>query len=117
MFPPPGQLQAFISQYFDPAGSDLVAFTPPDFTPVPPGFLPTLPSSVANGSWRNWSLTVHQIWPQLSRTEAANVSQQPEQHSLLALPQPFVIAGDRFREQYYWDSYWIIRWVQTGMQL
>ena len=32
----------------------------------------------------------------------------PEQHTLLPLPNPFVIPGDRFREVYYWDSYWII---------
>ena len=37
------------------------------------------------------------------------MSQQPDQHSLLPLPDNFVIAGDRFREEYYWDSYWIIK--------
>jgi alpha,alpha-trehalase len=25
------------------------------------------------------------------------------------VPNPFVIAGGRFKEFYYWDSYWIIR--------
>lgn len=33
----------------------------------------------------------------------------PDQHSLLPLPDHFVIAGDRFREEYYWDSYWIVQ--------
>lgn len=29
--------------------------------------------------------------------------------SLLPLPRPFVIAGQRFRECYYWDSCWIVK--------
>jgi alpha,alpha-trehalase len=29
------------------------------------------------------------------------------QSSLIATPFPFVIAGGRFREFYYWDSLWI----------
>ena len=29
--------------------------------------------------------------------------------SLLYLPNPFIVPGGRFREVYYWDSYWIIR--------
>lgn len=37
------------------------------------------------------------------------MAQVPDQHSLLPLPDHFVIAGDRFREEYYWDSYWIVQ--------
>lgn len=33
----------------------------------------------------------------------------PERHSLLSLPHPFFIPGQRFRELYYWDSYWVIK--------
>ena len=29
--------------------------------------------------------------------------------SLLPAPYPFMIPGARFRESYYWDSYWIIK--------
>ncbi len=29
--------------------------------------------------------------------------------SLIHAPYPFVIPGERFRESYYWDSYWIIK--------
>lgn len=41
--------------------------------------------------------------------ESGSVRQAPDQHSLLPLPQHFVVAGDRFREEYYWDSYWIVQ--------
>lgn len=29
--------------------------------------------------------------------------------SLLPLPHPTVVPGDRFRETYYWDSLWVVR--------
>lgn len=35
--------------------------------------------------------------------------QRPELHTLLWVPHPFVVPGARFREVYYWDSYWVIK--------
>jgi hypothetical protein len=34
-----------------------------------------------------------------------------DQHMLLPLPDRFVVLGFRFREVYYWESYWIIRYL------
>ncbi|MBC3362738.1 alpha,alpha-trehalase TreA [Pseudomonas sp. SWRI154] len=44
---------------------------------------------------------IDNLWPVLSRT----YSQVPRYSSLLPLPQPYVVPGGRFREMYYWDSY------------
>lgn len=33
----------------------------------------------------------------------------PELTSIIYVPNPFIIAGGRFLEFYYWDSYWIVR--------
>jgi alpha,alpha-trehalase len=41
------------------------------------------------------------LWDQLTRTS----SEAPPFSSLLALPEPYVVPGGRFRELYYWDSY------------
>ena len=41
------------------------------------------------------------LWPSLTRT-AIDV---PKYGSSLPLPKPFVVPGGRFRELYYWDSY------------
>jgi len=41
------------------------------------------------------------LWPMLVREH----TQQQEGESLLALPRPYVVPGGRFRELYYWDSY------------
>lgn len=38
-----------------------------------------------------------------------SVMQQPELHSLLPLPGITAVPGDRFRELYYWDSFWVIK--------
>lgn len=44
---------------------------------------------------------IARLWPVLTRTPAAH----PKRSSLLPLPEPYVVPGGRFRELYYWDSY------------
>ena len=34
--------------------------------------------------------------------ESMSVGEFPERHSLISVPHPFIIAGGRFREFYYW---------------
>ena len=41
------------------------------------------------------------LWPVLTRQPR----EHPENGSLLALPEAYVVPGGRFRELYYWDSY------------
>ena len=41
------------------------------------------------------------LWNVLTRTSTT----APPYSSLLALPEPYVVPGGRFREMYYWDSY------------
>ena len=48
---------------------------------------------------------IQSAWLQAS----ASVAEEPGKHSLLTLPHPAVVAGDRFREVYYWDSFFIVR--------
>ncbi|KAK6263301.1 hypothetical protein QUC31_009117 [Theobroma cacao] len=98
-------LDAFIGEYFKGAGEDLVYADPLDFVPEPHGFLP----KVENPEVRAWALEVHALWKNLSRKVSNSVHQHPELHTMLPLPGPVVIPGSRFREVYYWDSYWVIR--------
>jgi alpha,alpha-trehalase len=61
------------------------------------------------------SITAHidALWDQLTRTTAA----APPYSSLLALPQPYVVPGGRFREMYYWDSYFtMLGLAESGRQ-
>lgn len=44
---------------------------------------------------------INWLWPALSRTTTS----APAFSSLIPLPEPYVVPGGRFREVYYWDSY------------
>lgn len=44
---------------------------------------------------------VRALWPALTRAPDADIAGS----SLLPLPKPYVVPGGRFREVYYWDSY------------
>ncbi|KAK4844923.1 hypothetical protein QYF36_026087 [Acer negundo] len=102
---PAPDLQEFIEKWFGGAGDDLVYAEPVDFVPEPEGFLP----KVVNPEVRAWALEVHSLWKNLTRKVSGSVLDRPDLHTLLPLPEPVVIPGSRFREVYYWDSYWIIR--------
>ena len=51
------------------------------------------------------------LWPVLTRA-----ADTPDPHSsLIPLPEPYVVPGGRFREVYYWDSYFtMLGLVQSG---
>jgi alpha,alpha-trehalase len=74
--------------------------------------LPEMPASVAATS-AHTTLIAHidGLWSQLTRTTTT----VPPWSSLLPLPQPYVVPGGRFREIYYWDSYFtMLGLVESG---
>jgi alpha,alpha-trehalase len=50
------------------------------------------------------------LWPRLTR-ETRSV---PEYSSLIPLPRPYVVPGGRFREGYYWDTYFSMLGLQEA---
>jgi alpha,alpha-trehalase len=59
------------------------------------------------------SITRHidSLWDQLTR--APNTA--PPYSSLLSVPEPYVVPGGRFREMYYWDSYFtMLGLIESG---
>ena len=52
--------------------------------------------------------SLHEKWKHLGRKMHGNVKTDPDRYSLIYLDNPFVVPGGRFRECYYWDSYWTI---------
>jgi alpha,alpha-trehalase len=48
-------------------------------------------------------------WKILCRKIKQEVEDQADRYTLIYLPHPVIVPGGRFREIYYWDSYWIIR--------
>jgi alpha,alpha-trehalase len=87
----PAALQAFVEAHFD---------VPADIS-VP----------AAAGTAQPIVEHIDSLWDALTR-QTGNV---PAFSSLLSLPQPYVVPGGRFRELYYWDSYFtMLGLVQSG---
>lgn len=80
-------LRAFVDKNFD----------------LPPNTVDTLPETEAIDRH------IDQLWQILTR----HADSVPRASSALQLPRPFVIPGGRFRELYYWDSYF----TMLGLQL
>ncbi|XP_061361632.1 trehalase-like [Gastrolobium bilobum] len=99
------ELTCFIEEYFERAGDDMEPLEAEDFVEEPEGFL----AKVEHPEVREWALKVHSLWNNLSRKMCNGVKREPHLHTLLPVPSPFIIPGSRFRELYYWDSYWVIR--------
>ena len=92
----PAALRQFVQRHFRIA--DEVAPGSPQQAPVP-----------------RLSLGAHidALWPQLVR----DTPTVPAYSSALALPKPYVVPGGRFRELYYWDSYFTMLGLsQSGRQ-
>ena len=59
---------------------------------------------------KTFATNIYQLWELLCKKISSKVTKHPNRHSLLPLKHSqMIIAGDRFREMYYWDSYWILK--------
>jgi alpha,alpha-trehalase len=93
----------FIDAHFLPAGSDLEPVELPDYYPEP-----DLLHKIKDTKLRNWALGLNRIWNTLGRRVTHGVFVHPQRHSLLPCRRILVVPGGRFREIYYWDTYWIV---------
>lgn len=65
---------------------------------------------------RDFAKEIISIWKTLGRKVKQDVFKKQDQHSLIPVPNGFIVPGGRFQEYYYWDSYWIIDGLLvTGM--
>jgi alpha,alpha-trehalase len=90
----PAQLRQFI-------GSHFTIVAPVATTKAPAGPVERLPIGAH----------IDALWPQLERDTRV----VPRYASALPLPKPYVVPGGRFRELYYWDSYFtMLGLAQSG---
>ncbi|KAG8769519.1 hypothetical protein FRC12_004904 [Ceratobasidium sp. 428] len=105
-----GAIANFTASDFKGEGLELEALTLSNF-PKNPKFL----SKIKNPLVKAWTKIVHGYWSELIRatnpeTLCSNRNGTTGcESSLIPLNHTFVVPGGRFREQYYWDSYWIVR--------
>jgi alpha,alpha-trehalase len=93
---PPAQILASYRKAAPRSPAELRNFVEVNFDlPPPPPTVVALPEDL--------SIAAHidALWAHLTRTSKT----APPYSSLLPLPTPYVVPGGRFREIYYWDSY------------
>ncbi|TDZ31228.1 Trehalase [Colletotrichum spinosum] len=102
------ELNDFLRANFAPAGGELKE-VPKDQLQTDPKFLDKINDTVI----KEFTTKVIDIWPDLTRTTAGGNDSFP--NSLIPLNRTFVVAGGRFRESYYWDSFFILEGLlRTG---
>jgi len=106
------ELNDFLKTYYAPAGGELEA-VPESELKADPVFLDKLNDTVI----KEFVAKVISIWPDLTRRYkgAGNENCTGCQSSFIPVNRTFVVAGGRFREPYYWDSFWIVEGLlRTG---
>jgi alpha,alpha-trehalase len=104
------ELTAFLAENFAPAGGELEE-VPTSELETDPSFLDKL----ENVDIKEFVGKVIDIWPDLTRRYAGAGNCSECANSFIPVNRTFVVAGGRFREPYYWDSYWILEGLlRTG---
>ncbi|KNZ73310.1 Trehalase [Termitomyces sp. J132] len=102
-----GEVVQFVENDFKGEGLELEALELANFK-SDPAFLNNVSAPIVKA----FAKTVHGFWTQLIRgTNASTLCTGGStgcESSLIPLNHTFVVPGGRFREQYYWDSFWIV---------
>lgn len=96
------ELNAFLAENFAPAGGELEE-VPKSELDTDPVFL----DKIEDSTIKEFVSKVIDIWPDLTRRYAGSEQCSQCANSFIPVNRTFVVAGGRFREPYYWDSYWI----------
>nr|XP_006821583.1 PREDICTED: trehalase-like [Saccoglossus kowalevskii] len=88
-------MAGFIDYYYEGPGEEFEDWIPDDWTKD-------------DAEYRAWATELQEIWIHLGRKIKEDVKDNQDMYSLIYVDQPFIVPGGRFREFYYWDSYWVI---------
>lgn len=99
----PERLRSFVEDHFEEPGVELLPHVPRDWHDEPP-----LLKHVRDPELQELLRALNSLWLTLCRVVAPRVQDAPQRHSILHRRFPVVLPGGRFRETYYWDSYWIV---------
>ncbi|MCA7957589.1 alpha,alpha-trehalase TreA [Burkholderia multivorans] len=99
----PATIMQLYQQQKSQPGFSLKAFVDQHFTPPAQGGV-TPPPDQTLREHIDW------LWPQLTRTTPT----APPYSSLIPMPKPYVVPGGRFREGYYWDTYFTMLGLQVS---
>ncbi|MEB0263041.1 MULTISPECIES: alpha,alpha-trehalase TreA [unclassified Mucilaginibacter] len=103
----PSQIMKAYNEQLGKAGFDLKEFVMANFT-VPSGVTHAFQTNIEDGIRKH----IDTLWQVLQRKPDAT----SKLSSLAALPKPYIVPGGRFREIYYWDSYFTMLGLQESKQ-
>lgn len=92
-----------MERHFLPPGSEMNIIVPKDWTDEP-----QLLNMISDKLLRDWVKDLNYKWRLLIRNYNQSVLCSGCITSSVPLHHPFVIPGGRFREFYYWDTFWIV---------
>ena len=104
--PTEAQLKLFVEKNFNPAEHDLESYHPKDWVERPMNL-----KLIKSKELQMWSFELNKLWKTLGRKITKDARKTIERSSLIVVDNPFIIPGGRFREYYYWDTYWILHGV------
>ncbi|TMW65913.1 hypothetical protein Poli38472_003678 [Pythium oligandrum] len=113
-------LQAFVDSHFDNPDTFLLPVEPADYkdSPFPPEI-----EGIKDEKYKAWAIHLHKFWKVLGRkpndqvastylhpknVPELNINGQTVEDTIIVVP------GGRFRESYYWDSYWIVEGLMVS---
>jgi len=96
------QMETFLNNNFLPPGSEFEDWEPSDWNKHVDLF-----DNIKDERYRELAEFIHERWQDLGRKIKSDVKSDTKT-SLIYMPNPFIVPGGRFREVYYWDSYWTI---------
>ncbi|KAI0983275.1 hypothetical protein GJ496_010414 [Pomphorhynchus laevis] len=96
------KVQQIINKYFEQPGGELFEEKPSDWINDP--FI----NKIKDKQLYEFALRLNNIWINLTR-KANNSFSEGDQSTFLHMPHMSIVPGGRFREIYYWDSYWTIQ--------
>lgn len=102
----PEEILAAYEQAKDQPGFDLKTFVTVHFE------FPETSDSDFNSANKPIREHLENLWNILLREP--NLTFTPNHSSLIALPHPYIVPGGRFREVYYWDSYFTMLGLQVS---
>ena len=97
------EIKTIVEKYFSQAGTELTNVKPLDWKETP-----AVLAKISDLNLRKWAEDINNRWKILTRKMKDDVKTRPSRYSLIYSKNPFVVPGGRFREFYYWDTYWVV---------
>lgn len=98
------QIKEFVEANFEEPGQEFEDWKPDDWHEQPK-FL----AGIKDPKYKAFAGSLNELWLLLGRKMKDTVKEHEDLYSIIYVPHPVIVPGGRFREFYYWDSYWIVK--------